>query len=134
MRSSTFITASVRPRLRLEAGDRDRPVLEGRPGRPLVGQGVLQPLGVVAFREVLARMCAATFSPVQGSGGHDFREIQEIAQLLGLKQFGVEGGAADSDRDGAKAALQLADLRPGRGPGGGAAVYAHGFIYTLRPL
>src|SRR6188508_2811848 len=91
MRSVTSMGRSVGPRLWLELGDRHRPVGQrGRAGlRVTAGKRVLQPLRVVALREVLAGVAAAAFLARERRRDGDLGVVDEESELECLTQVGV---------------------------------------------
>ena len=55
-----------------------------------MGQGVLEPVGIVALGEVLAVVGATTLLASQGARHRRRRQVEQIAELDCLKQLGVE--------------------------------------------
>src|SRR5690606_23883541 len=105
---------SVDPLLRLELRDRhglvaqlDAAVLRA------VGQRVLEPLRVVAVREVLAHVGAAALLALDAAQGGDLRKVEEVPQLPRLQQVGVESLPLVHRHHAAVALLQLAQLLAG---------------------
>src|SRR6185437_3558983 len=102
------LSHSVRARLGLELGDGDRLVLESRRAEVrLVGQGVAQPVDVVALREVLARVAAPRLLAGQRRPDRGFGAIKQVAQLARLEQVRVEDAAAVVDAYARVPILQL---------------------------
>src|SRR3546814_9330470 len=79
-------------------------------------QGVLLPLRVVAFGEVLARMGAARLLAVLGGDDGGQRLAEQVLQLEGLDQVGVPDQRAVADLEVGERGADLADLLHALGP------------------
>src|SRR5580765_8541941 len=112
MRSLTCIASSpscsVDARLGFETRDGHRPGLQPRPTFSREGQGVLEPVAVVALREVLAVVGAAALGA--GEGGSDGRlgAVEQVADLTCLEKVRIEDRALVLDADALVALLQVA--------------------------
>ena len=64
---------------------------------PLMGHGMLQPILVIPFREISARMRAAAFGAGQGAGDDDLAESDQMLRFQAGQQVGVEAAALVHD-------------------------------------
>src|SRR5581483_1146411 len=102
MRSSTCIVVpgtSVRPRLRLEAGDRHRLVAKRRPALTPEGEAVGEEVDVVALGVVLPVVGAPALPARKGGRDGRLGAVEQVAELARLEQVRVERPPPVLDRD-----------------------------------
>src|SRR5512143_4284618 len=103
--------SSIFPFLGRVLRDHDRLVGQARPVLRAVCERVLQPVPVVASREVVAPVGAPALLPGQGPADDDLAELEQVSELDGFEEIRVETGPLVLDPDFSVPVLKVLDYR-----------------------